>query len=59
MFNRTQLPAPSTTGNFAATPTTFTTGPNAGLYSGGFGTFGVLNGTSGQRTGSLVGRFTF
>jgi len=60
VFNRTQLPAPATTNiNFATTPTKFTSGANTGLYSGGFGTFGVLNGTSGQRTGSLVGRFTF
>jgi len=62
MFNRTQLPAPATTGtsvSFGAQPTKFTSGPNNGLYSGGFGTFGVLNGTTGQRTGSLVGRFTF
>jgi hypothetical protein len=62
MFNRTQLPAPATTGtsvSFGAPATKFTSGPNNGLYSGGFGTFGVLNGTTGQRTGSLVGRFTF
>jgi hypothetical protein len=66
MFNRTQLPAPTSVAapgqpaiNFASIPTKFTTGANTGLYSGGFGTFGVLSGTSGQRTGSLVGRFTF
>jgi len=59
MFNRTQLTSPSTAGNFATAPTKFISGANTGLYSGGFGTFGVLNGLSGQRTGSLVGRFTF
>jgi hypothetical protein len=66
VFNRTQFTTtagvsagPSTAGNFATAPTKFTSGANTGLYSGGFGTFGVLSGTSGQRTGSLVGRFTF
>jgi hypothetical protein len=66
MFNRTQLPAPTSVAapgqaaiNFASVPTKFTSGANTGLYSGGFGTFNVLSGTSGQRTGSLVGRFTF
>ena len=59
VFNRMQLPQPTTTGNFASTPTKFTSGANAGLYSGGFGTILPLAGTSGQRTGTLVARITF
>jgi hypothetical protein len=63
IFNRMQLGGlgvgPSTTGNFAATPTKFTTGPSTGLYSGGFGTFQVLNGVNGQRIGTFVARLTF
>jgi hypothetical protein len=59
ILNRTRLPNPSTAGNFAANPTLFTTGANAGLYSGGFGTMNVLSGTGGQRTGTFVGRITF
>jgi hypothetical protein len=63
IFNRLQLGGigvgPSTTGNFAATPTKFTTGPSTGLYSGGFGTFSVLNGVGGQRIGTFVARITF
>ena len=59
VFNRMQLPQPTTTGNFASTPTKFTSGANTGLYSGGFGTILPLAGTSGQRTGTLVARITF
>jgi hypothetical protein len=59
VFNRMRLPNPSIAGNFANAPTRFTSGPNAGLYSGGFGTFNVLGGTQGQRTGSFVARLTF
>jgi len=59
IFNRTQLPGPSTGGNFATAPTKFTSGANAGLYSGGFGTFSVLSGLAGQRTGTFVARFQF
>jgi hypothetical protein len=60
ILNRTRLPNPSTGGNFATPPTQFdASSANAGLYSGGFGTMGVLNGTSGQRTGTFVGRITF
>jgi len=59
VFNRMILPNPSVTGNFAQTPTKFTTGPSTGLYSGGFGTFGVLNGVGNQRTGTFVARLTF
>ncbi len=47
-------------GNFATAPTTFTSGPNKGLYSGGFGTItpetiGAVN----PRAGTIVARFTF
>jgi len=66
MFNRTQLPGPNIVAglgqpaiNFSTQPNKFTTGASAGLYSGGFGTFNVLSGLAGQRTGSLVARFTF
>ncbi len=59
ILNRMRLPGPITTGNFASAPTKFTTGANAGLYSGGFGTMNVLSGTGGQRTGTFVGRITF
>ena len=59
VLNRMQLPQPTTTGNFASAPTTFKTGANAGLYSGGFGTIVPLSGTSGMRTGQLIGRITF
>ena len=59
MFNRMQLPGPSTAGNFATTPTKFVTGANTGLYSGGFGTYGVLSGLGGQRTGTFVARIQF
>jgi hypothetical protein len=62
IFNRFRLPNPAVTGtgvNFQSKPTTFVTGPNAGLYSGGFGTFNVLAGVGGQRTGTYVLRITF
>jgi len=59
IFNRMQLPQPSTAGNFANNPTKFTSGANIGLYSGGFGTINPTSGTGGQRTGTFVGRFTF
>ncbi len=59
VFNRMQVPQPTTTGNFASTPTKFTSGANAGLYNNGFGTIRPLNGTSGMRTGQLIGRITF
>lgn len=59
IFNRTQLPSPTVAGNFATPPTKFTTGPNAGLYSGGFGTLNVLSGTVTPRTGTYVARITF
>lgn len=59
VFNRTRLPQPSTAGNFSAAPTRFTTGVNAGLYSGGFGTIVPTSGTTGARAGTLIGRITF
>jgi hypothetical protein len=58
IFNRMQLPA-ITLGNFASAPVKFTSGPNAGLYSSGFGTLNPTAGTTGQRTGLLVARFQF
>ena len=45
-------------GNFTAAPT-LQTGKNAGLYGGGFGTVVPTAGTFGNRTGTLVARFTF
>jgi hypothetical protein len=59
VFNRMQLPQPTTTGNFANAPTRFTSGANSGLYSGGFGTIVPVNGTAGMRAGIFVGRLTF
>src|SRR5579863_4704576 len=58
IFNRLQYPA-ITLGNFAIAPTTFKSGPNTGLYSGGFGTIVPEAGTSNQRAGTLVARFSF
>ena len=66
IFNRVQLPIPGGTtsainlGNFSTAPTRFPSGPNKGLYSGGFGTIvpetvGAVN----PRAGTLVARFTF
>ena len=65
IFNRMQYPFPLfatsaiNLGNFATAPTTFTSGPNKGLYSGGFGTIVPEAGTIGQRAGTLVARFSF
>ena len=59
VFNRLILPNPSTAGNFAAAPRKFTSGSNAGLYSGGFGTIVPTSGTNGMRTGQLIARITF
>jgi hypothetical protein len=67
IFNRLQLPTAAgalggiNLGNFAAAPTKFTSGVNAGAYSGGFGTIvSPLTGSVvGQRAGTLVARFTF
>jgi hypothetical protein len=67
IFNRLQLPTAAgaaggiNLGNFAAAPTTFKSGANAGLYSGGFGTIvtPLTGSVTGQRAGTLVARFTF
>ena len=59
VLNRMQVPQPSTAGNFVSTPTKFASGANKGLYSGGFGTIVPTSGTSGMRTGQLIGRITF
>jgi hypothetical protein len=68
IFNRVQYAfapgfPPSTSainlGNFATAPTRFTSGPNQGLYSGGFGTIVPEAGTVGMRAGTLVGRISF
>ncbi len=45
--------------NSATAPTVFTSGPNKGLYSGGFGTIVPETTASGQRAGTLVARFSF
>jgi hypothetical protein len=58
IFNRMQLPGPAL-GSFASAPTKFTSGANIGLYSGGFGSIVPVNGTAGQRAGTLVARFQF
>jgi hypothetical protein len=58
IFNRLVYPAINL-GNFATAPTVFTSGPNKGLYSGGFGTIVPEAGTTGQRAGTIVGRFQF
>jgi hypothetical protein len=60
IFNRTRLSlaAAGTTG-FQANPTVQTTGANAGLYNGGFGTIVPLSGTANARTGLLIGRLSF
>ena len=65
IFNRMQYPFPLgltsaiNLGNFTTNPTTFTSGPNKGLYSGGFGTIVPEAGTIGMRAGTLVGRISF
>ncbi len=45
--------------NSATAPTVYTSGPNKGLYSGGFGTIVPETTASGQRAGTLVARFSF
>ena len=64
IFNRMILPNPSGgTGaavNQGSAAVFFpSTSPNAGMYSGGFGTFSVLSGVGNQRTGTYVARLTF
>jgi hypothetical protein len=70
IFNRMLLTAGPTSalvtaGNFITAPNKFGLDPqgrataNTGLYSGGFGTFNVLGGLTGQRAGSFVARISF
>jgi hypothetical protein len=59
VFNRMVLPAPSVAGNFSSVPVKFTSGPNTGLYSSGFGTITPTAGTTGQRSGTFVARIQF
>jgi len=66
IFNRVQYPfplglsSPINLGNFATAPTKFTSGPNKGLYSGGFGTIvPETTGAVNPRAGTLVARITF
>jgi Carboxypeptidase regulatory-like domain/TonB dependent receptor len=58
IFNRLQYPVINL-GNFTSAPTLYTSGPSKGLYSGGFGTIVPEAGTTGQRAGTLVARFSF
>jgi len=62
-FNRTRLPQPSAGTipgqGFATKPSLQTSGPYIGLWASGFGTVVPTVGTSGYRTGTLVGRITF
>jgi hypothetical protein len=57
-FNRTRLPQPSLA-TYTATPNRFSSGVNAGLFSGGFGTVVPTSGTTGSRTGTMIARITF
>ena len=59
VFNRMVLPQPSVAGNFASLPVKFTSGPNTGLYSSGYGTINPTAGTTGMRSGTFVARFQF
>jgi hypothetical protein len=66
IFNRAQyafplgLSSPINLGNFAVAPTTFASGPNKGLYSGGFGTITPeTTGAVNPRAGTIVARITF
>jgi hypothetical protein len=62
IFNRMQyssLATPIGLGNFTTTPVKFTSGPNTGLYSSGYGTVNPTAGTTGQRSGTLVARIQF
>jgi hypothetical protein len=59
VFNRMVLPAPSVAGNFSSAPVRFTSGPNKGLYSSGYGTINPTAGTTGMRSGTFVARIQF
>jgi hypothetical protein len=58
IFNRLVYPAIGL-GSFTTAPTVFTSGPNKGLYSGGFGTINPTAGTANSRAGTVVARFQF
>ena len=45
--------------NSTTAPTVYTSGPNKGLYSGGFGTIVPETTASGMRAGTVVARFSF
>ncbi|MCU1336427.1 MAG: Cna B-type protein [Bryobacterales bacterium] len=66
IFNRMQWPTVPVTapagiilGNFSSPAVKFTSGPNAGLYSSGFGVINPTAGTQGYRTGTFVARIQF
>jgi hypothetical protein len=66
IFNRVQYPfplglsSPINLGNFSLAPTKFASGPNKGLYSGGFGTIvPETTGAVNPRAGTVVARITF
>ena len=66
IFNRVQYAfplggtSPINLGNFSVAPTTFKTGANTGLYSGGFGTITPeTTGAVNPRAGTIVARITF
>ena len=65
IFNRMVWPiplfatSPINLGTFSTAPTVFTSGPNKGLYSGGYGTIVPETTASGQRSGTVVARFSF
>ena len=60
IFNRMVLPAPTVAGvNFSSAPVKFTSGPNNGLYSSGYGIINPTAGTTGQRSGTFVARVQF
>jgi hypothetical protein len=65
IFNRMVWPTPVlgataiNVGSFTTAPTVYTSGPSKGLYSGGFGTIVPETTASGQRSGTLVARFSF
>jgi len=66
VFNRMVLPAPTVVAapgappiNFASAPQKFTSGPNTGLYSSGYGVINPTSGTTGMRSGTFVARIQF
>ncbi len=62
VFNRmnyASLTTPITLGTFTTAPVKFTSGPNTGLYSSGYGVINPTAGTTGQRSGTFVARVQF